>query len=69
LNLLCDNGGVITSGDFALTEDLSWLKEISRNIYALRGNKGVKPQVAGFYSPYYSTKPKKENIKSFWGMV
>jgi hypothetical protein len=68
LNVLNDNGGLITNAEFAMTEDLKWLRSITANPYVNRGNRGIKPQVVGFYSSDYSFAKEKENIKPFKGM-
>jgi hypothetical protein len=68
LNILNDNGGLTTTGEFAMTEDLSWIANIITNIYANHGNRGIKPQVVGFYSSDYSFEKHKEAIKPFDGM-
>jgi hypothetical protein len=54
LNVLNENGGVMTTGGFAFTENFKWIKNIVSNPYVNRGSRGVKPQIVGFYSPYYS---------------
>ena len=51
-----------------MTEDFKWINDIFRNKYVNRGNRGIKPQVVGFYAPYYSFEKAKENIKPFEGM-
>ncbi len=51
-----------------MSEDLSWLNNITNNPYVNRGNRVIKPQVFGFYSPDYSFEKEKENIKPFKGM-
>ena len=68
LAVLKENGGVITDGEFALTEDFSWINGIVGNQYVNRGSRGIKPEVVGFYSPDYSFDQAKENIKPFEGM-
>jgi hypothetical protein len=58
------------NGEFAMTmtEDFKWINDIVRNQYVNRGNRGIKPQVVGFYVPYYSFEKAMENIKPFEGM-
>jgi hypothetical protein len=50
LNILEEHGGVMTDGKCIMVEKLDWLRDIMRNPYVNRGNRGVKPQVLGFYS-------------------
>jgi hypothetical protein len=58
----------MANGDFAMAEDLKWISDIVRNPYVNRGNRDIKPQVVGFYVPYYSFEKAKENIRPFEGM-
>ena len=51
-----------------MTQDLSWLSSIAANPYVNRGNRGIKPQVVGFYSFSFTAAKQKENIKPFKGM-
>jgi hypothetical protein len=68
LNVLNENGGLFTNGEFAITQDLSWLRSIGANPYVNRGNRGAKPQVVGFYSFGLTAAKQKENLKPFAGM-
>lgn len=68
LNILYERGGVMTDGRSILVEKLDWLKDIMRNPYVSRGNRGVWPKVVGFYSANQTFEKKKENIMPFEGM-
>lgn len=51
LNVLYENGGVMTDGEFAMREDFSWIKSIATNPYANRGNLGIRAEIVGFFNP------------------
>lgn len=68
LNILQENGGIVSSGEHAMTEDLSWIASIASNPYVNRGNRGIKPQVVGFYSFDYSLEKSKEKLKPSAGL-
>jgi hypothetical protein len=68
LNLLDEHGGVMIDGKCIVVEKFDWLRDIMRNPYVNRGNRGVKPQVVGFYEFYHTLSKKKENLKPFAGM-
>ena len=51
LNVLYENGGVMTDGEFAMREDFSWIKGIATNPYANRGNLGIRAEIVGFFNP------------------
>ena len=59
----------MTDGKCVLVEKLDWLKDILKNPYVNRGNRGVKPRVVGFYSIEHTFEKSKENLKPFEGMV
>jgi hypothetical protein len=58
----------MTDGQTAITENFNWIRQISKNMHVNRGNKGIKPQVVGFYALEYTLDKEKENIKPFPGM-
>lgn len=62
LNILYERGGVTTDGRSILVEKLDWLKDIMKNPYVNRANRGVRPKVVGFYSANQTFEKKKENI-------
>lgn len=68
INVLYEHGGIINTGKFAIAEDLTWINTIAANQYVNRGNRIMRPRIVGFYSPYYSPKKAKENIRPFKGM-
>jgi hypothetical protein len=41
----------MTNREFAMREDLSWLKTIVKNPYVSRGNLGIRAEVVGFFNP------------------
>lgn len=54
-SILYEKGGVIATDSFTITENFDWIKYIQYNIHVNHGNYNAKPQVVGFYSPYYSS--------------
>ncbi len=68
MNVLNENGGLFTNGEFAITQDLSWLRSIGVNPYVNRGNRDIRPQVVGFYSFDLTAAKQKENLKLLEGM-
>lgn len=55
--ILYEKGGVLLQSGITLTENLDWIRTIRTNPYVNRGNRKAKPQVVGFFSPYYSSRP------------
>lgn len=51
-----------------MTEDLTWIEKIMTNPYVNRGNRGIKPQVVGFYSLDYSLEKTKEKLRPAAGL-
>jgi hypothetical protein len=68
LNILNENGGIMTDGKCALAEGFGWVSDIARNRYVNRANRGVKPQIVGFYSLDHTLDKVKEDIRPFAGM-
>lgn len=68
LNILDEHGGVMTDGKNIIVENFNWLRNITKNPYVNRGNRGVKPQIVGFYSIDVTADKKKVNLKPFKGM-
>jgi hypothetical protein len=68
LNILEEHGGVMTDGKCIIVEKFDWLRDIMRNPYVNRGNRGIKPSVVGFYSFDHTLEKRKENLKNFAGM-
>ncbi len=58
----------MTDGQTVITENFSWIRQISQNLYVNRGTRGVKPQVVGFYASKFTLDKEKQNIKPFPGM-
>lgn len=55
-------------GKCIIVETFNWLQEIINNPYVNRGNRGIQPQVIGFYSIDHTLEKSKENLKPFEGM-
>ena len=55
LELLNENGGVVVDLNIMLTEDFTWLNEISRNPYVNKGNRRSKPEFMAFFNPNRSS--------------
>jgi hypothetical protein len=68
LNILNENGGIMTDGKCALAEGFGWVSDIVRNSFVNRANRGIKPQIVGFYSPDHTLDKVKEDIRPFAGM-
>ena len=68
LTILQENGGIVSSGEYAMTEDLAWVNTIASNPYVNRGNRGIRPQVVGFYSFDYSLEKTREKLKPSAGL-
>ncbi len=69
LNILDEHGGVTTDGRNIIVEKFDWLRDITRNPYVNRGNRGFKPQIVGFYSIDRTDGKRKENLRPFKDMV
>jgi hypothetical protein len=67
-SILHEQGGIITTDKFIITETFDWLRDIQQNIYINKGTPHTIPQVVGFYSPYYSSPLEKQNKKPYPGM-
>jgi hypothetical protein len=68
LNILNENGGIMTDGKCALVEGFGWVNDITRNIFVNRANRGVQPRIVGFYSMSHTLDKVKEDIRHFAGM-
>jgi hypothetical protein len=63
LHILTDNGGILLSDYYCLTETFAWLKDLKSNLHAKRGLENVDPEVFAFYNHQRSSPSAKENIK------
>jgi hypothetical protein len=59
LNILEEHGGVMTDGKCIVVEKFDWIRDIMRNPYVNRGNRGIKPKVVGFYSVDHTLEKRK----------
>ncbi len=58
----------MTDGKCALAEGFEWVSKIAQNKYVNRANRGVRPQIVGFYSFDRTLDKVKEDIRPFEGM-
>lgn len=68
LMILYERGGLTLHHLVTVTENFNWIRTIRNNTYINRGNPGAQPRVVGFYSPFYSSTPEKQNKITFAGM-
>lgn len=62
--VLLDNGGVLLTDFYAITESFHWIKDLKNDIHAYRGIDHSSPEVFAFYTPERCSPNKKENIKA-----